>query len=114
MDKLWIVLLFLCVFFIGNGMIKRLFVRYMSSGKAEDINFVSAEDKEDPKIYWEKSGNRREPENAEFVLPDEDFFENEKLEFYQNFEDEFSGLSDEEKEKILHEAELYSEEGKDF
>ena len=112
MDKLWIVFLFLGVFLLINNFAKRFLVKLIASGKTEPEVFVSAEERgEDPKIFWEKNGFRREPEQADFSVPEEDFFENEKNEFSENFEEEFSGISEEEADKILKEAGLYEVEG---
>lgn len=111
MDKIWIVLLFLGVFLLGSSIVKRLMIRFINSADRQDMISAMVSEKEDPKVFWEESGNRREPENAEYVLSEEDFFENEATEFSETFEEEFSGLSDEEKENILMEAELFEEEG---
>lgn len=114
MDKLWIVFLFLGVFLLGNNLIKRLFVRFMSSDENRVFVTSETEAEDDPGVLWNKRGLRREPEKAEFDLPEEDFFENEKIEFSENFEDEFGGLSEEEAKRILQEAGLYEKEGEAF
>lgn len=111
MDKIWIVFLFLGVFLIGNNLIKRIIFGKIASDAMENPSEVTFEEKEDLRVFWAEEGLRREPENAEYVLPEEDFFENEKNEFSESFEEEFHGLSDEEKEKILMEAELFEKEG---
>ena len=112
MDKLWIVFLFLGVFLLINNFAKRFLIKLIVSGKTEPEVFVSAEESgEDPRIFWEKNGLRREPEQADFSVPEEDFFENEKTEFPENFEEEFLGISEEETEEILKEAGLYEREG---
>ena len=111
MDKLWIVLLFLCVFFIMNNAAKRTIFKIMAKNSEEIEEKISVEDKEDPAVFWMAEGKRREPENAKFVLPEEDFFENEKTEFFETFEEELKDLSDEESEKILIESGLFLEGG---
>ena len=112
MDKLWIVFLFLGVFLLINNLAKRFLIKVIVSGKTENEVFVtSEEDCEDPRVLWEKKGFRREPEQADFSVPEEDFFENEKTEFSENFEEEFSGISEEEADEILKEAGLYEREG---
>ena len=111
MDKIWIIPLFLCVFFISNNLIKRLIYKKMFAQSAKEGSSATIEDKEDPRVFWKEEGLRREPENAELELPEKDFFENEKTEFFEDFEKEFSGLSDEEAEKILEEAGLLEKEG---
>ncbi|MBQ2861768.1 MAG: hypothetical protein IJE83_03155, partial [Oscillospiraceae bacterium] len=68
-------------------------------------------EKEDPKVFWQEEGKRREPENAEYVLPEEDFFENEQTEFFETFEEELKNLSDEDKEQIFEEAGLFERDG---
>lgn len=111
MDKMWIVLLFLCVFLIGNAVVKKIVIRFLNSADNQSAISAIAAEKDDPKVFWEKEGFRREPENAEFVLPEKDFFENEKTEISENFEDEFSGLSDSEAREILLETGLFEKEG---
>ncbi len=111
MDKIWIVFLFLGVFFIMNNFVKKIFLRRMASESVQEAYTEDAADKEDPKVFWEKEGRRREPENAEYVLPEEDFFDNEKTEFFDSFEEEFNNLSDEERNRILEEAGLSLEDG---
>ena len=83
----------------------------MASTNTESPVFVSLEDETDPRIFWGKEGFRREPQQADFVLPEEDFFENEKTEFSEDFEKEFSGISEEEAKEILKEAGIYEMEG---
>ena len=110
-DKLWIVFLFLGVFLLINNFAKRFLISLVASQKCETAVFVSEDEEADPKIFWEKEGFRREPEQADFVLPEEDFFENEKTEFSEIFEEEFSGLSEAEANKILEEAGIFEKEG---
>ena len=111
MDKLWIVLLFLGVFLLLSNIVKRFAVRFISS--AENQNAVSAmvSEKDDPKVFWKEEGFRREPQQADFELPEEDFFENEKTEMSENFEDEFKNLSEEEQNMIFEESGLFETEG---
>ena len=111
MDKIWIVLLFLGVFLLGSSIVKRMMIRFINSADRQDAVSAIVAEKEDPRVFWKEEGKRRDPENAEYELLEEDFFENEKIEFSERFEDEFSGLSDEEAEKILLEAELLEKEG---
>ena len=111
MDKLWIVLLFLGVFLLINNFAKRFLIKVIASEKCESSVFVSSEDETDPKVFWEKEGFRRNAEQADFVLPKEDFFENEKTEFSEDFEKELSGISEEEAKEILKEAGIYEMEG---
>ncbi len=111
MDKLWIVLLFLGVFLFINNFAKRFLIKAMVSKNSESSVFVSLEDESDPKVFWEKEGFRREPQQADFILPEEDFFENEKNEFSENFEEELEKLSEEEIDKVLKEAGLFEKEG---
>ena len=109
MDKLWIVFLFLGVFLLINNFAKRFFIGLINSDKCESSVFVPEDDENDPKVFWEKEGFRRKPEQAEYVLPEEDFFENEKTEFSEEFEGEFSGLSEKEIKKILEETGIFEE-----
>lgn len=113
MDKLWIVLLFLGVFLIGSNIIKRIAIRFINSAENQSSFFAAAAEKDDPKVFWEEKGFRREPEQAEFDLPEEDFFGNEKTEFSENFEDEFKNLSEEEMNGIFEEAGILETEGED-
>ena len=111
MDKLWIVFLFLGVFLLVNNFAKRFLIKMIASGKTESAVFVNPEEEDDPKASWEKRGQRREPEQAEFDLPEEDFFENEKTEFCENFEEELQNLSEEEISEVLEKAGIIDEEG---
>ena len=109
MDKLWIVFLFLGVFLLINNFAKRFFIGLINSDKCESSVFIPEDDENDPKVFWKKEGFRRKPEQAEYVLPEEDFFENEKTEFSEEFEGEFSGLSEKEINKILEETGIFEE-----
>ena len=111
MDKLWIVLLFLGVFLLGSNIIKGIAIRFINSAENQSSVSVITAEKDDPKVFWNEKGFRREPQQAEFVLPEEDFFENEKTEFPGNFEDEFKNLSEEEKNRIFEEAGIFETEG---
>lgn len=111
MDKLWIVLLFLGVFLLGSNIIKGIAIRFINSAENQSSVSVITAEKDDPKVFWNEKGFRREPQQAEFVLPEEDFFENEKTEFPENFEDEFKNLSEEEKNRIFEEAGIFETEG---
>ncbi|MBE6899936.1 MAG: hypothetical protein E7479_04640 [Ruminococcaceae bacterium] len=111
MDKFWIVLLFLGVFLIGSNIVKRIAVRFINSAENQSSVSVITAEKDDPKVFWNEKGFRREPQQADFVLPAEDFFGNEKTEFSENFEDELKNLSEEEQNKILEEAGILETEG---
>lgn len=111
MDKIWIVFLFLIVMLAGNRAVKYFIIRKMSSEAAGNDAFVPSEEKEDPKIFWEKEGFRREPQQADYILPEEDFFENEKTEFPESFPDELKGISEAEAKAILLESGIYRKEG---
>lgn len=111
MDKMWIVLLFLGVFLIADNIIRRIAIRSLNSAENQSAVSAITTEKEDTRVFWAEEGLRREPENAEFELPEEDFFGNEKTEISEKFEDEFSGLSEEETEKILKETGLFEKEG---
>ena len=111
MDKLWIVLLFLGVFLFVNNLIKRAAIRFLNSADNQSsVSAITAE-KDDPKVFWEENGFRREAQQADYELPEEDFFENEKTEFSESFEDEFKNLSEEEIGEVLKEAGLFEKEG---
>lgn len=111
MDKIWIVLLFLGVFLIGSGIVRRVVIRFINSAEGQSAVSAMVYEKEDPKVFWQEEGKRREPENAEYVLPEEDFFENEQTEFFETFEEELKNLSDEDKEQIFEEAGLFERDG---
>ena len=113
MNKIWIVLLFLCVFLLLSSIVKRFAIRFINSAESQSSYSPTIAEKEDPRVFWNEEGKRREPENAEYELPEEDFFETEKTEFPETFEESFFGLSEDEKEKILSEAGLFEEEGDD-
>ena len=101
MDKLWIVLLFLGVFLLGSNVIKGIAIRFLNSAEIQSSVSTITGGKDDPKVFWEEKGFRREPQQADFELPEEDFFENEKTEFFENFEEEFKNLSEEEQKRIF-------------
>ena len=111
MDKLWIVLLFLGVFLLGSNIIKGIAIRFLNSAENQSSVSMIISEKDDPKVFWEEKGFRREPQQADFELPEEDFFENEKTEFFENFEEEFKNLSEEEQNRIFEEAGLLETEG---
>ena len=111
MDKLWIVLLFLGVFLFVNNLIKRAAIRFLNSADNQSsVSAITAE-KDDPKVFWKENGFRREAQQADYELPEADFFENEKTEFSESFEDEFKNLSEEEIGKVLTDAGLFEKEG---
>lgn len=111
MDKIWIIFLFLIVMILANRAMKYFLIRKMSAKAEESGAFASPEDEEDPKIFWENKGFRREPQQAEIEIPEEDFFENEKTEFSESFEEEFKGISETEAKDILIKAGIYEKEG---
>ena len=113
MDKLWIIPLFLVIFLALNNTVKSLIIKRIASKEKEEpsASSVGFEEKEDPRVFFREEGLRREPENAEYDLPEKDFFENEETEFFEHFEEEFSGLSEDDAEKILFEAGLFEKEG---
>lgn len=111
MDKVWIILLFLFVFLLVSSIVKRLAIRFISSADSQNAVSVITEEKEDPKVFFAEEGLRRDFENAEYTLPEEDFFENEKTEFADSFEKEFDALSDEEARMILEQSGLFEKEG---
>lgn len=113
MDKIWIVFLFLGIMLFGNRAVKYFLIRKMSSEAAGNDAFVPFEEKEDPKVFWEKEGLRREPELADYQLSEEDFFENEKTEFSGSFEEEFRGISEADAKDILIKAGIYEKRGED-
>lgn len=105
------VLLFLGVFLIGSNIVKKLAIRFINSADNQSTLSAITAGKEDPKVFWAEEGNRRDFEQAEYTLPEEDFFEREKTEFAETFEEEFGSLSDEEIESVLEEAGLFEKEG---
>lgn len=90
---------------------KRIFIKYISSDAEGNKASATALEKEDPSVFWREEGRRREPEKAEYSLPDEDFFGNEKTEFSEDFFDELKTLSEEEAEAVLSEAGLIEKKG---
>ncbi|MBQ6877884.1 MAG: hypothetical protein IJO22_05735 [Oscillospiraceae bacterium] len=111
MDKLWIVLLFLGVFLLLSNLVKRFAIRFLNSAENKSAVSVIAAEKDDPKVFWAEEGFRREPQQAEFDLPEDDFFENEKTEFCESFEDELKNLSEEEICEVLEKSGLSEKEG---
>ena len=110
MGKLWIVILFLGTFLIGSSIVKRMVIRFMNSADNQNVVSAITAEKEDPKVFWAEEGRRREPEQAEYKLSPEDFFENESTEFAESFEEEFAKLSAEEADEILNAAGLLEKE----
>lgn len=111
MDKLWIILLFLGAFLIGSNIVKKLMIRFINSADNQSAVSAMTANKEDPKVFWAEEGLRRDFEQAEYELPEEDFFQNEKNEFADDFEEEFANLSEEEAKEILEKAGLFEREG---
>lgn len=110
MDKLWIVILFLCAFLICSCIVKRFAIKSLNSAESRSAVGVITAEKDDPKVFWEKEGFRREPQQADFELPDTDFFENEKMEFEESFERELENLSYEDVCEILETAGLFEKD----
>lgn len=111
MDKLWIILLFLGVFLIGSNIVKKVMIRFINSADNQSGLSAMTAEKEDPRVFWKEEGKRRDFEQAEYELPEEDFFENEKTELALDFEKEIAALSDEEINIIFEEADLFEKEG---
>ena len=111
MDKIWIVLLFLGVFLLGSNIIKGIAIRFLNSAENQSSVSMIISEEDDPKVFWKENGFRREAQQADYELPEEDFFENEKTEFSESFEDEFKNLSEEEIGKVLTDAGLFEKEG---
>ena len=102
-DKLWIVLIFLCVFLLGTAVVKKLTIKALSSAERQSTISLMTEGKDDPKVFWEEEGCRREFENADYTLPENDFIENERTEFPENLEEEMDSISLKEALAILDE-----------
>ncbi len=112
LENWWIFLIFaatcvLCA--LISAKTSRKYMNYYENGgnNAPEVKEPS------PKEIWKKEGCSRSFENAEFELPEEDFFENEKTELPETEEELFSGLSEEEKEAVITEAGLEKTEDKD-
>ncbi len=103
MDKLWIVLLFLCVFFIGQALVKRFAINALRSADRQSAVAAITAEKEDSRVYWNEEGKRRNFENAEYILPEKDFTEGEETEFAQDLEEEIESISLEEAIALLDE-----------
>ena len=108
MENWWVYVLFavtcaLCVLIMTKT--NRKYMNYYensmtkTAGKKDDL----------PKDIWKKEGCSRSFDNAEYDLPEEDFFGNEKTELPEE-EEIFSGLSEEEKNEILKETGLLEDE----
>ncbi len=102
MDKLWIVLLFLCAFFLGTAVVKRLAVRTLAFADSRSAVSAITADKADSRVYWSEEGKRRSFENAEYILPAKDFTENEETES-GDLEEEIDSISLEEAIALLDE-----------
>ncbi len=102
-DKLWIVLLFLCVFLLGTAIVKRFAINALQSADRQSAVTALTAEKEDSRVYWSEEGKRREFAQAEYVLPEKDFTENEETELPEDLEDEIESISLEEALAILDE-----------
>lgn len=109
MGNWWVYLLFAATCALGVLIAARANRKYMNYYE-NNMTKEPEEKAESPKDIWKKEGCSRSFENAEYTLPEEDFFENEKTEFPQTEEELFSGISEEEKQSILKEAGLLEDE----
>lgn len=101
MDKLVLVLLFLAAMLLGQRLFIRLLQKTLNSAAAEGISLEKPGENEAEN--WERSGSKRQLQNAEMPLGTEDFFENEKTEL-QDLEEALVGLSEEEADEIIKAA----------
>lgn len=99
MGKPVIFLLFVVALLLGQ----RIFVRFFIKLNSRFSNDDTKENVIDTASDWKKFGKRRDFENAEYELQNEDFFENEVTETESLYE-AFDGLSDDEIETIAEEA----------
>ena len=102
MGNWWVYLLFAATCALGVLIAARANRKYM--------NYYENNMTKEPEDIWKKEGCSRSFENAEYTLPEEDFFENEETELPDTEEELFSGLSDEEKQEIMREAGLSEDE----
>lgn len=109
MEHWWVYALFIATCGICALITTKTNRKYMNY--YENNMTKTPEIKEDsPKDIWKKEGCSRSFENAEYALPEEDFFGNEKTELPETEEELFSGLSEEEKREILKESGLLEDE----
>lgn len=112
MEKWWIWVLFGGALLLGSlisSVVSANFFR--NAAKNEDGAPAAGRKKAaaEPETPWEKEGRRGSFESSGYELPEDDFFENEKTELPEDFEELFSGISEEEAGELLCEADLLSE-----
>ena len=109
MENWWVYLLFAATCALCALLTKKTNKKYMNY---YENNMTKTPDKKEdsPKDIWKKEGCSRSFENAEYDVPEEDFFGNEKTELPETGEELFSGLSEEERCEIMKEAGLLEDE----
>lgn len=114
MKEIFFIMLFLMTLLIGGTVARVLTVRVIKFGDKEASSSApETEEMEDPKIFWKEKGFCRDFEKEEAEIPQEDFFENEKTELPESFDEEFEGLGEEEIAEILEKAGIFEEGGAD-
>lgn len=104
------VLIFIVVLLICSVLVRKFFIKMINSADRQSASAAIAAG-DDPLARWNESGRRRNFENADYELPAEDFFENEKTEL-PNLEKALEGLSEREVEEIMIESGILNgEEG---
>ncbi|MGN0628780.1 MAG: hypothetical protein ACI4IW_04050 [Oscillospiraceae bacterium] len=110
----WEVLVFIAVLLVCSVLVRRFIIKMINSADRQSASAVIAAGSDDPLARWNESGRRRDFENADYELPAEDFFENEKTEL-PNLEKALEGLSEREAEEIMRESGILDgEEGEPF
>ncbi|MGN0627054.1 MAG: hypothetical protein ACI4IT_03725 [Oscillospiraceae bacterium] len=104
MEK-WVILIFVAVFLVCSFFVKRFMIRMINSAERQSAVAAINSKEDSPLDYWQESGNSRKFENADYPLPEEDFFENEMTEL-PSLEEALSGLSESEAEEIMKIAEI--------
>ena len=112
MENWWIWAIFAAALLLGSFISGAVSASYFRRAAKDGEALISAPrrkndgDQSEEQYSWEKEGRHRGFETQEFELPKEDFFENEKTELPGSVEEIFSGIPEDEAEKLLCEAGL--------
>ena len=74
MEK-WVILIFVAVFLVCSFFVKRFMIRMINSAERQSAVAAINSKEDSPLDYWQESGNSRKFENADYPLPEEDFFQ---------------------------------------
>lgn len=112
MDNWWVFLLFavtcaVCVLIMSK--VNKKYMNYL----ANDGDKISIKNTKSINDILKEDGCSRSFANADYALPEKDFFEDEITELPRSEEELFSGLSDKEKLDIMEQTGILLSEDKD-